>query len=89
MKLRKINIDIDLQFENCEGRREPAANDRFRPTIDAWLERWKSDDEENQWIFPSMTMRPHMKSDEAPDEESVAVSSVPGEEKYSRIQSWY
>ena len=48
MKIGQIKIKISFEIENCEGRREPAANDRFRPTIDAWLKRWKSDDEENQ-----------------------------------------
>ena len=44
MKIGQIKITISFEIEECEGRRKPAANNSFRPTIDAWLERWKSDD---------------------------------------------
>ena len=48
VKIGPIKVKISFEIENCEGRQEPAANDRFRPTIDAWLKRWKTEDEENQ-----------------------------------------
>ena len=66
VKIGQIKVKISFEIENCEGRREPAANDRFRPTIDAWLKRWKNDDEENQWIFTSAMMNSQMKYDEPP-----------------------
>ena len=62
VKIGKINMNINLEFEDCEGRQEPAANDRFRPTIDAWLERWKSDDRKEPVNLPQC-------DGESPDEE--------------------
>ena len=43
---KKIKISPDT--ENWREQRGAAENDRFRPTIDAWLKRWETEDEENQ-----------------------------------------
>ena len=48
VRVGQKKIKISPETENWRERRGAAANDRFRPSIDAWLERWKNDDEENQ-----------------------------------------
>ena len=43
---KKIKISPDTV--SWREQRGAAENDRFRPTIDAWLKRWETEDEENQ-----------------------------------------
>ena len=61
MKLGEMKITISFEIKECEGRRKPTANNRFRPTIDAWLESWKSDDRKDPVNVPQ-------RDDESPDE---------------------
>ena len=40
-------IKISPETENCRKRRRPAAaNEHFRPTIEAWLKRWETEEDE-------------------------------------------
>ena len=47
---KRKKIKTSPETENWQERPGPTAHDRFRPSIEAWLKRWMSDDEENQWI---------------------------------------
>ena len=43
---KRKKIKTSPETENRQERPEPTAHDRFRPSIEAWLKRWMSDDEE-------------------------------------------